>query len=313
MTDVRTERCAKAIQEQVKLSWGKAIKISYHTVRVRIARSLITVAGVVLAITFLMATLTRGAAVQGMNANLAASIKTLKDDTASVELADELKMAVAEGLPLKGVAEHVERGDFKSGAERLQEALAAPPGLAANPRIRKIQSLFSQAQATGDEIKRLERMQRHMDRLSEGGGAARAQVQNVRTRRSWLIAMTLLVAFVGIISSMLMSATERFREIGTMKCLGALDGFIVRLFVMESSIQGFSGAFLGILLGLVVSLAKLHLDYGSAFWRFIPIGDLGLAVLYAMLCGTGLAVLGALYPARVASRMEPVVALRVDQ
>ena len=51
---------------------------------------------------------------------------------------------------------------------------------------------------------------------------------------------------------MLMSVTERFREIGTMKCLGALDGFIVKLFLIESLFQGMAGTVMGVLLGLVL-------------------------------------------------------------
>ena len=43
----------------------------------------------------------------------------------------------------------------------------------------------------------------------------------------WLVVMSLLVSVVGITNSMLMSVTERYKEIGTMKCLGALDNFIV--------------------------------------------------------------------------------------
>ena len=48
----------------------------------------------------------------------------------------------------------------------------------------------------------------------------------------------MLVAFVGVLNAMLMSVTERFREIGTMKCLGALNSFIVKLFLIESLFQG---------------------------------------------------------------------------
>ena len=50
-------------------------------------------------------------------------------------------------------------------------------------------------------------------------------------KQYWLIVLSLLVCVVGITNAMLMSVTERFREIGTMKCLGALDSFIVKLFL----------------------------------------------------------------------------------
>ncbi len=53
-------------------------------------------------------------------------------------------------------------------------------------------------------------------------------------KQRWIVILSLLVCIVGIINAQLMSVTERFREIGTMKCLGALDRFIVRLFVLEA-------------------------------------------------------------------------------
>ena len=55
----------------------------------------------------------------------------------------------------------------------------------------------------------------------------------ITTKQLWLVSMSLIVCVVGIANAMLMSVTERFREIGTMKCLGALDGFVVRLFLLE--------------------------------------------------------------------------------
>jgi len=50
--------------------------------------------------------------------------------------------------------------------------------------------------------------------------------------------LSLLVCAVGIVNAQLMAVTERFREIGTMKCLGALDRFVLRLFILEAGMQG---------------------------------------------------------------------------
>jgi len=58
-----------------------------------------------------------------------------------------------------------------------------------------------------------------------------------RSKDNWLVVLSLLVCLVGIANAMLMSVTERFREIGTMKCMGALDGFIIKLFILESQEQ----------------------------------------------------------------------------
>lgn len=137
--------------------------------------------------------------------------------------------------------------------------------------------------------------------------------REANAREIWLIVLALLVAFVGIINAVLMSVTERFREIGTMKCLGALDSFIVKLFLIESSLQGFFGTSLGIGLGLAFALGKLYFDYGTTMLEFIPVSDIAARGTVALACGTFLAVVGALYPAYVAAHMEPVVAMRVDQ
>lgn len=61
-------------------------------------------------------------------------------------------------------------------------------------------------------------------------------------KQRWIIILSLLVCVVGIVNAQLMAVTERFREIGTMKCLGALDRFILRLFILESGMQGLAGA-----------------------------------------------------------------------
>src|SRR5690606_12266544 len=73
-------------------------------------------------------------------------------------------------------------------------------------------------------------------------------------KNTWLVVMSLLVSIVGITNAMLMSVTERYKEIGTIKCLGALDSFIVKLFLIESGLLGFFGSIIGSVLGMLFML-----------------------------------------------------------
>jgi hypothetical protein len=131
-------------------------------------------------------------------------------------------------------------------------------------------------------------------------------------RTFWLLVLSLLVCIVGIVNTMTMAVTERFREIATMKCLGALDAFILKAFLIESSAMGLAGAVLGAGIGLVLVTAQAVLIYGGAVADAFPAGGLATATGTAVACGLGLAVLGALLPALQAARMAPIEAMRVD-
>src|SRR5688500_16742742 len=139
---------------------------------------------------------------------------------------------------------------------------------------------------------------------------AEAAGDKVQTR--WLIGLALLVAFVGILNAMLMSVTERFREIGTMKCLGALDGFIIKLFLLESLFQGVVGTVIGILVRLLLSILALITTYGDHAWRNRPAGTILASALVSFAIGVGLTVAGAVYPEWQAARMQPTEAMRVE-
>ena len=130
---------------------------------------------------------------------------------------------------------------------------------------------------------------------------------------TWLIVMALLTCTVGIANAMLMSVTERFREIGTMKCLGALDSLVVKLFLLESALLGVVGAMIGIALGIAVALLAAVGQFGGFGMQQFPVLQAAPVVGYSVLCGIVLAVSGAVYPAFAASRMKPVDALRVDE
>jgi len=132
-------------------------------------------------------------------------------------------------------------------------------------------------------------------------------------KQRWIVFLSLLTCVVGIINAQLMSVTERFREIGTLKCLGALDRFIVRIFVIEATLQGLAGGFFGALLGGFVAFLSTLITFGFSSITYIPWSTISLTMFYAMCTGTFLSLVGVLYPAIVASRMQPVEAMRVEQ
>ncbi len=131
-------------------------------------------------------------------------------------------------------------------------------------------------------------------------------------RSGWLVVMSLLVCAVGISNSMFMAVTERFKEIGTMKCLGAVDSFVVRLFLIESGLLGVVGGLIGGVGGwLVVVLAALvkkdwsgvaHMD-----WAYF-----GVKFLTAVAIGVAISVIAAMLPAARAAKLPPAAAMRSD-
>jgi ABC-type antimicrobial peptide transport system permease subunit len=149
------------------------------------------------------------------------------------------------------------------------------------------------------------------------------ETSEFQARIIWLAAMSLLVATVGIVNSMLMSVTERYKEIGTMKCLGALDTFIVRLFLLEAGLLGIIGSALGAVVGagimMLVSAGRIGWAGVIKAWathaiEFAPGSGLPmwLAFILTVVTGGTLAILAALYPAWRAAKMPPAAALRSE-
>ena len=166
--------------------------------------------------------------------------------------------------------------------------------------------------AAGEAGGRLEQQKLQSLMQAKGLPTTASEIADARLQTRWLIGLALLVAFVGILNAMLMSVTERFREIGTMKCLGALDSFIVKLFVIESLFQGIVGTLIGVLLGLGLSLLSVTATYGGFAWRAVPVARLASGALLCLLVGIGLTVAGAVYPAWQAARMQPIEAMRAE-
>jgi len=120
-----------------------------------------------------------------------------------------------------------------------------------------------------------------------------------------IAAISLLVGGIGVMNIMLVSVTERVREIGLRKALGATPAAIRRQFLLEASLLGVAGGVIGSLIGVVGALVL-----PSVIDQAVTISPpaIGLALLVALGLGVGFGV----YPAGRAARLTPIDALRSE-
>ncbi|ARS90248.1 ABC transporter permease [Natrarchaeobaculum aegyptiacum] len=116
-------------------------------------------------------------------------------------------------------------------------------------------------------------------------------------------AIALVVGSIGIANIMIVSVTERTREIGIMKAVGARRRDVMQLFLVESVILGVIGAVGGVALGIGVGfLGVEYLDWPMVY----PLEWIALAIGV----GVGVGIVSGLYPAWRAARVDPIEALR---
>jgi putative ABC transport system permease protein len=133
---------------------------------------------------------------------------------------------------------------------------------------------------------------------------------------SGLTAIALLVAVLGIVNTVVMNVSERTREIGVLKALGATDRQVKGLFVVESGLVGLAGGIVGVVLSLLASYPgdaiNQYMVQRSTQYAFhdtvfdFPPWLIGIALSFAVLLSVGAAWL----PATRGSRIDPVEALR---
>jgi hypothetical protein len=321
-----------SVQRQIVLPLSKAVEIAYKNIRLRLSRSMLVISGIVLALAFLMTILTSDALTDSMRAwasephnakelaerrvaaeleldRFTTTIRTGVTSTASKTVpSDRPKFSAKDSYGEEFADLQTELGTLPASADDLTRALTIDQQLIA-PMSSWIQTARKLRQIKDDQTSP-QRLQSLMK--SHGVPTTPDEIRNNRIQSRWLLALALLVAFVGILNAMLMSVTERFREIGTMKCLGALNGFIVKLFLLESLFQGIVGTLIGLIVGLALSIASASATYGSFAWKQFPTGEIATAAAMCLIIGVSLTVAGAVYPAWQAARMQPIDAMRVD-
>lgn len=127
-----------------------------------------------------------------------------------------------------------------------------------------------------------------------------------------IAAISLVVGGIGIMNIMLVSVTERTREIGIRKALGARESAIMRQFVIEAATTSSLGGVLGILLGYGLSAVATAVIASMMPDTPITVSPSLFAVVMAFGVSTGIGIVFGYLPARKAANLNPIDALRYD-
>jgi putative ABC transport system permease protein len=146
---------------------------------------------------------------------------------------------------------------------------------------------------------------RNMAEIAEGA----ADATNILTLLLGSIAaISLLVGGIGIMNIMLVSVTERIREIGIRMSIGARERDILLQFLAEAIVLSLMGGIMGIALGVGVSKLLKYIPIFATITTVVSTGSVLLAFLFSASVG----VFFGFYPARKASKLDPIEALRYE-
>ena len=157
-------------------------------------------------------------------------------------------------------------------------------------------------QCAGEEYFQVQSFQDVMQSMNEMLGMVTAFI-------SFVAGISLLVGGIGVMNIMLVSVTERTREIGIRKSLGAKTSSIMLQFLAEAAILTVIGGLIGIILGILAAYGICSVMSGSIGMTIIP-GISPTVIFVATLFSCAVGVFFGIYPAKKAARLSPIEALR---
>lgn len=157
-------------------------------------------------------------------------------------------------------------------------------------------------QCAGEEYFQVQSFQDVMQSMNEMLGMVTAFI-------SFVAGISLLVGGIGVMNIMLVSVTERTREIGIRKSLGAKTSSIMLQFLAEAAILTVIGGLIGIILGILAAYGICSVMSGSIGMTITP-GISPTVIFAATLFSCAVGVFFGIYPAKKAARLSPIEALR---
>ena len=157
-------------------------------------------------------------------------------------------------------------------------------------------------QCAGEEYFQVQSFQDVMQSMNEMLGMVTAFI-------SFVAGISLLVGGIGVMNIMLVSVTERTREIGIRKSLGAKTSSIMLQFLAEAAILTVIGGLIGIILGILAAYGICSVMSGSIRMTITP-GISPTVIFVATLFSCAVGVFFGIYPAKKAARLSPIEALR---
>lgn len=210
------------------------------------------------------------------------------------------------------------KGSNTSGTSLDSSVIVPLPTMSRDFKLGSIRSTYVEA-ASGDDVSKVQAaLERYLTskfkstsgynifNSSELISAKQTASSTLTNQLVAVAAISLLVGGIGIMNIMLVTVSERTREIGIRKSIGAKRRNILLQFLVEATLISGMGGFIGLVVGVALSLAWPYINPSQATSLSINVG------LYAFLFSALVGVIFGLYPANKASKLKPIDALRYD-